>query len=185
MLTTLIACRQSHAETSTDNTLLGTVRDRLEDAHVADMNGKVTSKHFHDVDNAISEALGQLRFFDLSDEAERQAGQLHWTTPHDEIPAEEDLASVHHQAVEDFEATILGHTGPLEDLMLQPDKYARLKYVFPDLDDAEIRQILTSAQTAREVSRHGRLASAQHNNSFKVRKVALQSKTYSSSVFNA
>lgn len=132
-----------------DNTLLKTVRDRLKDACAADSGGTITSTHFHEVDSAISEALGQLDFFGRSDEAEGQVGQLQWTTPRDQIPAEEDLASVHHQAIEDFEAIMKGDTGPLEDVTLQPIKYAQLISIFLGLANDDTRQILTSTQTAQ------------------------------------
>lgn len=133
---------------SRDQRLLTNVHERVADARAADAKGTITLQHYHEADKAISEALDDLSFFGRSGASgENCSDPLQWAEPHDQPPqATEDLTSAFNEAVGQFQAMAAGHTGPLQDLMLDPAKRTELKSLFVGVGDEDLRQLLTEVQ---------------------------------------
>lgn len=133
---------------SMDQRLLAKVHERVADARAADSEGTITLQHYQEADKAISEALDGLSFFGRpGTKGDNCSDPLQWTEPHDQLPREtQDQESAFDQAVGRFQEMAAGHTGPLQDLMLDPTKRTELKSLFVGIGDEDLRQLLTGVQ---------------------------------------
>lgn len=134
---------------------LARVHSLVKDARTAESNGEITVEHFRKVDQAISEELAKLSFFQRPGGAEGSSESLRWTRPDDQPPERGNLASAHGKAIEQLQEIAKDEkTGTPEDPTSHPINRAELKSVFGELGDEGLRQLLEDVPQPKSVRKY-------------------------------
>ena len=122
---------------------LKALHQRLQEARDASDNDTLTPEHYNRVDGAINEAINHLPLVHSGD----GSSPLRWRVP-DQVSENEEM--VPHDLVQRFRDLLKGHEGPLGDLLLNSKTQAKLRAIFPGVEEKELHRLLNETQVCME-----------------------------------